>query len=143
VIARTNPDPQPAPVAREAIDPQLACSRDEQRLTQLRADPTPEQVAKFQKELTCPRLEAQVQRLLESVSVDPRQQPAVPAVSPARTQAAQVQPPAASQTCASEEARLSNLRADPNVEEIRKFERELSCEHIRPQLQRLRESLGL
>jgi hypothetical protein len=38
---------------------------------------------------------------------------------------------------------LSNLRADPNVDEIKKFERELSCEHIRPQLQRLRESLGL
>lgn len=140
VIARTNPNPQPSPLAREAIDPALACSRDEQRLTQLRADPTPEQVAKFQRELTCPRLEAQVRRLLESVSVDPQQQPAAPA---ARTQAAQVQPPVVSQACASEEARLSNLRADPNVDEIRKFERELSCEHIRPQLQRLRESLGL
>jgi hypothetical protein len=139
VIARTNPNPQPTPVAREAVDPALACARDEQRLAQLRADPTPEQVAKFQKELTCPRLEAQVKRLLESVSADP-QQPAVAA--PARE--AQVQPPvAAAPNCASEETRLSNLRADPNAEEIRKFERELSCEHIRPQLQRLRESLGL
>jgi Caspase domain len=139
VIARTNPNPQPTPVAREAVDPALACARDEQRLAQLRADPTPEQVAKFQKELTCPRLEAQVKRLLESVSADP-QQPAVAA--PPRE--AQVQPPvAAAPNCASEETRLSNLRADPNAEEIRKFERELSCEHIRPQLQRLRESLGL
>jgi hypothetical protein len=147
VIARINPNPnpQPAPVVREAIDPALACARDEQRLTQLRADPSAEQVAKFQKELTCPRLEAQVRRLLESVSVDPQQQPAAPAVAaPARSQEAQIQPPAVTaQVCASEEARLSNLRADPNVDEIKKFERELSCEHIRPQLQRLRESLGL
>jgi hypothetical protein len=142
VIARTNPNPQPAPVAREAIDPALACARDEQRLTQLRAAPSADQVARFQRELTCPRLEAQVQRLLESVSVDP--QPAAPAAAPPRPQQAQVQPPAvATQNCASEEARLSNLRADPNVDEIKKFERELSCEHIRPQLQRLRESLGL
>jgi hypothetical protein len=142
VIARTNPNPQPAPVAREAIDPALACARDEQRLTQLRAAPSADQVARFQRELTCPRLEAQVQRLLESVSVDP--QPAAPAAAPPRPQQAQVQPPVvAAQGCASEEARLSKLRADPNVDEIRKFERELSCEHIRPQLQRLRESLGL
>jgi hypothetical protein len=145
VIARTNPNPQPAPVAREAVDPALGCGRDEQRLAQLRADPTPELVAKFQRELTCPRLEAQVQRLLESVSLDPRQQPAAPVVTgPARTQTVQVQPPVvAAQSCASEETRLSNLRADPNVEEIKKFERELSCEQIRPQLQRLRESLGM
>ena len=142
VIARANPNPQPAPVAREAIDPVLACARDEQRLTQLRAAPSPQEVARFQKELTCPRLEAQVQRLLESVSVDPQQQPAP--VVPARPQQAEVQPPAvAAQSCASEEARLSNLRADPNVDEIKKFERELRCEHIRPQVQRLRESLGL
>lgn len=143
MVARVNPNPQPAPVAREAIDPAIACARDEQRLTELRADPSPQQVARFQRELSCPRLEAQVQRLLESVSVDPRQEPAAAAVPP-RPPQAQVQPPvAAAQNCASEEARLSNLRADPNVDEIKKFERELSCEHIRPQLQRLRESLGL
>jgi hypothetical protein len=35
------------------------------------------------------------------------------------------------------------LRADPSVDAITKFERELGCEHIRPQLRRLRESLGL
>jgi hypothetical protein len=39
-------------------------------------------------------------------------------------------------------SRLASLRADPSIDAIKKFERELGCEHIRPQLQRLRESLG-
>jgi hypothetical protein len=34
------------------------------------------------------------------------------------------------------------LRADPSIEAIAKFDRELGCEQIRPQLRRLRESLG-
>jgi hypothetical protein len=135
----------------------------------LRADPQPEQVLKFQHELFCTRLEAQVQRLLESVSNDPQQQRTTNAGAPpqasqqtpqGQTQAptqgqaqgqpqgqpqvqAQGMPLLTEELCARDAARLSRLRADPTAEGIRQFERDLSCEHIRPQLQRLRESLGL
>jgi hypothetical protein len=40
-------------------------------------------------------------------------------------------------------ARLARLRAEPSADAITRFERELGCERIRPQLKRLRESLGL
>jgi hypothetical protein len=148
-VARATSAPnsvQPAPVIRDAIDPAVVCPREEQRLAQLRADPSPEQVAKFQKELSCARLEAQVRRLMESISVDPQRQASPGAGEPARalqqTQA-QVQPALPEELCARDEARLSRLRAEPSADGIRQFEHELSCEHIRPQLQRLRESLGL
>jgi hypothetical protein len=39
-------------------------------------------------------------------------------------------------------ARLTRLRADPTIGAIAQFERELACERIRPQLRRLRESVG-
>jgi Caspase domain len=151
-IARLNPpNPNPAlpnPAVREAVDPAAACAREEQRLAQLRADPSPEQVLKFQRELFCTRLESQVRRLLESVSADSRQQQGAPGASePPKVQQQQAQAPSqpllAEELCARDAARLSRLRAEPSVEGFRQFERELSCEHIRPQLQRLRESLGL
>jgi hypothetical protein len=149
-VARATSAPNPlqsAPVARDAIDPALVCTREEQRLAQLRADPSPEQVAKFQKELNCARLQAQVRRLLESVSNDPQRQAAPGTGESARelpqAQAQQARPLLAEELCARDEARLSRLRAEPSADGIKQFERELGCEHIRPQLQRLRESMGL
>jgi len=47
------------------------------------------------------------------------------------------------EVCSRDAAQLARLRAEPSAEAIAKFDRELGCEHIRPQLQRLRESLGL
>jgi hypothetical protein len=143
--AKTPPaTPQPA---QATPDPALACSRDEARLARLRSDPTREAIASFQRELSCDRLKAQVQRLFESVATaDPSRQPA-PAVdsvpkAPAKQQA-QAQPVPAEDPCSRDAERLARLRADPNADAISKFERELGCEQIRPQLKRLRESLGL
>jgi hypothetical protein len=143
------PNPaQPSPVVRDTVDPAVICAREEQRLAQLRADPSPEQVLKFQHELFCTRLAAQVQRLLESVSNDAQQQQPRAPIANEPPKVAQ-QAPASStpllteELCARDAARLNSLRADPTAEGIKQFERELSCEHIRPQLQRLRESLGL
>jgi hypothetical protein len=140
------PTPTPPP-ALAAADPALACNRDEQRLARLRSDPSRDAIASFQRELSCVRLKAQVQRLFESIATTepPRQSaPAVdsaPKVTP--TQQAQTQPVPAEDPCARDAERLARLRADPSVDAITKFERELGCEHIRPQLRRLRESLGL
>jgi TolB-like protein len=44
--------------------------------------------------------------------------------------------------CARDAERLAGLRAGPTVDAITRFERELGCEQLRPQLRRLRESVG-
>jgi len=56
-----------------------------------------------------------------------------------QAQAAPIPPEVA---CARDTERLARLRADPTIAAIAQFERELACEHIRPQLRRLRESVG-
>ncbi len=147
-LANVEPAKPPPPVpqpAQTAADPALACSRDEQRLERLRADPSRDKIVSFQRELSCVRLKAQVQRLFESVAADPR--PSAPPVDSAPkvapTQQVEAQPNLADDACARDAERLARLRTDPNVEAITRFERELGCEYIRPQLRRLRESLGL
>jgi hypothetical protein len=147
-LAKVEPaKPLPPPPAQAAADPALACNRDEQRLARLRSDPSRDEIASFQRELSCVRLKAQVQRLFESIATtEPPRQPAppvdnTPKVAP--TQQAQAQPISAADACARDAERLARLRADPSVDAITRFERELGCEHIRPQLRRLRESLGL
>jgi hypothetical protein len=46
------------------------------------------------------------------------------------------------QDCKDAEERLGRLRKDPKPEELARFARDLVCEALRPQLQRLLESLG-
>ena len=136
-------------------DPALACGRDELRLTQLRSNPVPDEIARFRRELSCSRLRAQVQRLFESVATGPpaaaplfesvapaeairRSGPVVPGVDVSR----QAPPVGPAISCARDAERLARLREDPTLEAIARFEKELGCEHIRAQLQRLRESVG-
>jgi Caspase domain len=146
-LAKVEPAKPLPPPTQAATDPALACNRDEQRLARLRADPSRDEIASFQRELTCVRLKAQVQRLFESIAtIEPTRQPAVPADNApkaAPTQQAQAQPAPPEDACARDAERLGRLRADPSVDAITRFEHELGCEHIRPQLRRLRESLGL
>jgi Caspase domain len=141
--AKAEPAKPAAPaVAAIEVDPVAACNRDEQRLERLRADPVPDEIARFQRELTCVRLRAQVQRLYESVATTaPAPRPDGDPGAAARQQA-QAAPVPVEDPCTRDAARLASLRADPSIAAITKFERELGCEHIRPQLQRLRESLG-
>jgi uncharacterized caspase-like protein len=137
--------PQPAQAARDTVDPALACSRDEQRLARLRANPVAGEIASFQRELSCVRLRAQVQRLFESIAAtDPQPPPAavVGGDPKAAVQQAQSQPISAEDACLRDTARLARLRADPSIDAIAKFDQELGCEQIRPQLRRLRESFG-
>ena len=56
---------------------------------------------------------------------------------------ANVGPPTSDETCKHDEDRLVRLRLSPSGEEMQRFASELSCEALRPQLQRLMESLGL
>jgi hypothetical protein len=130
----TSPEWSPA----GAVDPSQACSRDEQRLARLRAEPDTDQIVRFEKELACESLRQQVQRLRESVGGEPAVPPA--ARNSARQQQVDAGPPPA-EACARDTLRLQRLRAEPNPDEIRKFERDLSCEQIRPQVQRLCDSV--
>ncbi len=132
---------QPQLAAVETADPAVACRRDEERLERLRANPVPEEIAKFQRELGCARLRLQVQRLYESVAIGPTAAPAGGDTNVIVRQAP-AQPVVAEDVCARDTSRLERLRADPSIEAVRVFERVLGCEQIRPQLQRLRESLG-
>ena len=145
-VEPAKPLPPTPPPAQAAADPALACNRDEQRLARLRSNPSRDEIASFQRELSCVRLKAQVQRLFESIATTEPRPPAPPvdnAPKVAPTQQVQTQPIPAEDACARDAERLARLRADPSVDAITRFERELGCEHIRPQLRRLRESLGL
>jgi len=134
--------PKPALPAQAALETADPCVRDEQRLARLRSNPTPDEIASFQRDLGCTRLRPQVERLFESYVTEPR-----PAAPPAATaappkQEAQAQPVPAEDVCARDTARLARLRAEPSLEAVTKLEKELGCEQIRNQLKRLRESLG-
>jgi hypothetical protein len=132
----TSPERSPRPA--EAVDPSQQCIRDAQRLERLRAELAADQIVRFEKELACERLRPQVRRLLESISVEPT----VPAEAKNSARLQQVDaghPPA--EACARDTERLQRLRAEPNPEEIRKFERDLTCEQLRPQVQRLCDSI--
>jgi Caspase domain len=161
--------------ALEKDDQASACSRDEQRLARLRSNPLPDEIARFERELSCTRLKPQVERLFESfattlpaAAVPLVAAPAPPAAAapvgaprkeepkreevkreaprkepPPALAAAREQPVAAAepQACARDAERLAQLRADPSLDAIAKFDRELGCEKLRLQLRRLRESL--
>jgi hypothetical protein len=153
--AALEPPPKPQAVPQPE-DPALACSRDELRLARLRSDPVPDEVARLQRELSCDKLRAQVQRLFESIATTPPASrapvAAVPVLNPVRRAEPPGEPAAGAQTraapisqenaCARDTERLTRVRADPTPDAIARFEKELGCDHIRPQLRRLRESVG-
>jgi hypothetical protein len=130
--------PPPAP-AQEALDPAADCSPDEQRLAKLRAEPVRDQIVGFAKDLACPRLRMQVQRLLESVGATDQAGMTSPGSPPRQHQA---EARSAPDVCARDAQRLQQLRSEPNLEEIRNLDRDLACEQLRPQLSRLLESVG-
>ena len=140
---KVEPEAPPQPrieVATAPTAPDQACKRDEARLARLRLDPSSQQVAQFARELACEALRPQVQRLMESLSGE--SVVATPSTSTAPAAQPEAAPQTREQTCKREEARLAQLRADPKVEQVTQFARALACEDLRPQVQRLLESLG-
>jgi uncharacterized caspase-like protein len=125
--------------------PDQACRRDEARLARLRANPSPEQVAQFARELTCEDLRPQAQRLAESLGADPvASSPSVSPALQAQTAAleAKTEGRNSDQACKRDEARLAKLRVEPSLEQATQFAHELTCGDLRPQVERLMESLG-
>jgi len=153
------PAPQPtnqsAPMTQEQ-----ACRRDEERLAGLRASQARDEVVRFERELGCERLRPQVVRLRESISAEgergrregaqqfqaeePRSTPNTGLQKPERDTLARNAPPSMpqEQICKRDEERLTRLRASPARDEVIRFEHELGCERLRPQLRRLRESIS-
>jgi uncharacterized caspase-like protein len=154
----------PAPVSQEQ-----ACKRDEEKLARLRASLTPDEVVRFERELGCERLRPQVVRLRESVAgpgdserarqlqeeqqrkkaEEERQkrerETAAAVVTAPNAPSAQIAPTAPvsqDEACKRDEERLARLRASQVRAEVIRFERELTCQKLRPQVVRLRESLG-
>jgi hypothetical protein len=136
------------------------CKHDEERLTRLRASLEGDEVVRFEHELGCERLRPQVVRLRESISAEgergdreARKQPQ--AEQQRRTANAEMQKPERDaavggaplpvlqeQICQRDQERLTRLRASPERGEVVRFEHELGCERLRPQVARLWESVG-
>jgi hypothetical protein len=145
----------PSPMSQEQI-----CKRDEERLTRLRASPASDEMSRFEHELGCERLRPQLLRLRESILADgehddhgatrrpqaeqPRPMSDIGGQKPERDVAVRVAPSSLppEQICRRDEERLMRLRASPARDEVIRFERELGCERLRPQVIRLRESLA-
>jgi uncharacterized caspase-like protein len=131
--------------------PEESCASEEKRLVRLRGNPVREEVARFARELHCPALRPQVNRLLESVGGEPiAVAPAAP--PPPAAEATPPSPPLLNErresrtpdqhACRRDEERLAQLRANPVRDAVARFARELACEDLRPQVQRLLESVG-
>ena len=137
-----------------ALAPDEICQRDRERLERLRSNPSSDELVRFANELGCKKLLPQVVSLMESLSPPPAAAD-VSTAAPPDTQAANAAARAASpvagadvasltsdEACKRDGDRLARLRASPSGEQAQRFASELSCEALRPQLQRLMEGLG-
>ena len=154
-------EPSSAPPARTdgaagtqlaALAPDKICQRDEEHLAQLRGAPSLEEAGRFANELGCERLRPQVLSLMEGLAPTPAQYASTatppgaqvesgtadPASSPA---GADVVSPASEEACKRDEERLVRLGSNPSGNEALRFVKELDCEKLLPQLQRLLYSL--
>ena len=68
--------------------------------------------------------------------------PVTPAPKAAVEPAQQAPTAASNKSCDQDNARLAHLRSGGSLDEVVQFERELGCDRLRPQVARLRESLG-
>jgi uncharacterized caspase-like protein len=126
-----------------ALSPDELCKRDAERLVHLRADPTSDEASRFASELNCEKLRPQLSRLMESLGFAmPAPAPQAPLTSPPSTQAAVAERKPV-RDCASDQAALDRLRADPSIDEAQAFWRDLQCERLRPQARMLMESLDI
>ena len=132
-----------------ALAPDGVCQRDEDRLAQLRNNPSRDEAARFANELGCEKLRPQVLALIESLEPAP----AAPNVSSAASPGAQTENETAhpsaglaganvgsstsEETCKRDEERLVRLGSNPSGDEALRFVKELGCEKLLPQLQRL------
>ncbi len=139
--------PKPTPTAAPSPPVQVAkaspsdadpCKTEGARLQALRSNPSPEAVTAFASEMTCGSLRPQLARLMESAGISAPATLAAPL--PAMTRLASRTPDPGG--CPGEVHELEALRADPDVAQAKALDRRLTCAALRPQLERLLESMG-
>jgi hypothetical protein len=142
--------PAPEPTSAALDD---ACKRDEDRLAELRAKPSIGAAIRFDSELRCPRLQPQLPGVLERLShAGGSDDPASRNVASLKTTTVgETAPPSSSpsrasakpdDTCARDAKRLADLQAKPSLDEAVRFEDELKCSKLQPQLLALLDSLS-
>ena len=133
-----------------------ACKHDEDRLAELRANPSVEAAVRFDSELKCPRLQSQLPAILSqlshaagSVVTADRKAPAPDTMSTRAAAPPASLPPASEVTsatsddaCKRDEERLAELQAKPSRDEAVRFEDELKCSRLQPQVLALLDSLS-
>jgi hypothetical protein len=132
-----------------------ACNHDEDRLAELRANPSVEAAVRFDAELKCPRLQAQLPAILKQLSKTgsveaANQQTPAPDTMSTRAAAPPASLPLASEVtsatsddaCKRDEERLAELQAKPSVAEAVRFEDELKCSRLQPQVLALLDRLS-
>ena len=132
-----------------------ACKRDEDRLADLRANPSVEAAVRFDSELKCSRLQPQLPTILSQLSKTRKIEAAsrkAPTADPMSISAAApptASPPALEVTsatsddaCKRDEERLAKLRAKPSRDEAVHFEEELNCSRLQPQVLALFDTLS-
>jgi hypothetical protein len=148
--------PEPPKVAAATASPATDCKQDEARLAKIRANLSLTDLAALERDLSCERLRPQIVRLRESLPKEAMKETAQPPAVAAGPPVLQSAPPSTSaetnperrgltppvRSCDEERATLAKLRASQSREDVVRFERELACEQLRPQVIRLRESLS-
>ena len=123
------------------------CKRDGDRLAQLQAKPSLDEAVRFGSELRCPKLWPQLLTILDSLShtaesagvsnpngAAPDTISAGGAAPPASPSPVEATSATSDDACKQDEDRLAKLQAKPSVDEAIRFERELRCPKLRPQL---------
>jgi hypothetical protein len=150
-VAAATPPPEPTPVALDD-----ACTHDEDRLAELRANPSIDAAIRFDSELRCSRLKPQLPAVLDSLShatgsVGPagRNTSALNSTSTAETAPAapasvarDVTSPTSDDACKRDEERLADLQANRSRDEAARFIGELKCSKLLPQVLALLDSLS-
>ena len=132
-----------------------ACKHDEDRLAQLRANPSVVAAMRFDSQLKCPRLQPQLPAILDQLSQAPGSVEEANRGTPRLTTATGAPPlqgPEATSSvakarvsddpCPQEEERLAELQAKASLFEAVRFDGQLKCFRLQPQLLALLESLG-
>src|ERR1700728_1463669 len=126
------------------------CKQDGERLARLRARPSLDEGMRFVGEIRCMQLWPQLQTLLDGLS-DPSGSTASSKLNPAASDTpfgsdAASPPRSTSSTlddaCKHDEDRLAKLRANPSADAAIRFDSELKCPKLKPQLLALLDSLS-
>jgi hypothetical protein len=147
--------PSPAMEATSAIS-EDACKHDEDRLAKLQAKPSLDEAVRFGGELRCSKVWPRLVAILDRLSPTARSAGASSpnGAAPDTTFAGEAAPPASpspameatsaisDDACKHDEDRLAKLQAKPSLDQVVRFEGELKCSKLRPQLLTLLEVMS-